>query len=107
MRRYSCQSETTMPLWPRVELAKGNVMELLGWIGIGLLAGALARLIMPGRDPGGCIVTILLGIAGALLAGYVGRIAGFYAAGEQAGFIAAVLGSIAVLALYRFFARRA
>jgi uncharacterized membrane protein YeaQ/YmgE (transglycosylase-associated protein family) len=81
-------------------------MDLLGWIIVGLLAGALARLIMPGRDPGGCVLTILLGIAGALLAGYVGRLAGLYGPGEQAGFIAAVLGSVAVLALYRFFARR-
>lgn len=81
-------------------------MELLGWIVIGLLAGALARLVMPGRDPGGCIVTILLGIAGALLAGYVGRLAGWYMAGESAGFIAATLGSIAILAIYRLFAKR-
>lgn len=81
-------------------------MDLLGWIFVGLLAGALARLIMPGRDPGGCIVTILLGIAGALLAGLVGRLAGFYSPGERAGFIAAVLGSVAVLALYRWFAAR-
>jgi uncharacterized membrane protein YeaQ/YmgE (transglycosylase-associated protein family) len=81
-------------------------MDLLGWIIVGLLAGALARLIMPGRDPGGCIVTILLGIAGALLAGFVGRLAGFYLPGERAGFIAAVLGSVAVLALYRWFAVR-
>lgn len=81
-------------------------MQLLGWIFVGLLAGALAKLIMPGRDPGGCVVTILLGIAGALLAGYVGRMAGFYADGERAGFIAAVIGSIAVLALYRLFVGR-
>lgn len=81
-------------------------MDLLGWIIIGLLAGAIAKLIMPGRDPGGCIVTMLLGIAGALLAGFVGRLAGFYAPGQSAGFIAAILGSIAVLALYRWFAAR-
>lgn len=81
-------------------------MDLLGWIVVGLLAGALAKLIMPGRDPGGCIVTILLGIAGALLAGFVGRLAGVYAPGERAGFIAAILGAVAVLALYRFFAAR-
>ncbi|HJT41036.1 MAG TPA: GlsB/YeaQ/YmgE family stress response membrane protein [Sphingobium sp.] len=81
-------------------------MELLGWIIVGLFAGALARLVMPGRDPGGCVLTILLGIAGALLAGYVGRLLGVYAPGEQASFIAAVIGSIAVLALYRWFARR-
>lgn len=82
-------------------------MEMLGWIIVGLFAGAIARLVMPGRDPGGCIVTLLLGIAGALLAGYVGRFLGFYAPDENASFIAAILGSIAVLALYRWFARRA
>jgi uncharacterized membrane protein YeaQ/YmgE (transglycosylase-associated protein family) len=81
-------------------------MELLGWILVGLFAGAIARLIMPGRDPGGCVLTILLGIAGALLAGYVGRLMGIYKPGEQASFIAAVLGSVALLAIYRFFARR-
>lgn len=81
-------------------------MEALGWVIIGLLAGAAARLVMPGRDPGGCIVTMLLGIAGALLAGYVGRLAGFYNAGEPAGFIAATLGAIAILAVYRLFMRR-
>ena len=81
-------------------------MDLLGWIVVGLLAGAIARLIMPGRDPGGCIVTILLGMSGALLAGFVGRLAGLYAPGERAGFIAAIVGAIAILALYRFFAGR-
>lgn len=81
-------------------------MDLLAWIFIGLLAGALAKLVMPGRDPGGCVVTILLGIAGALLAGFVGRLMGFYAQGERAGFIAAVMGAIAILAVYRLFAGR-
>lgn len=81
-------------------------MDLLGWIVIGLLAGAIAKFIMPGRDPGGCVVTMLLGIAGALLAGFVGRLAGFYQPGQGAGFIAAVLGAITILALYRWFAVR-
>jgi uncharacterized membrane protein YeaQ/YmgE (transglycosylase-associated protein family) len=81
-------------------------MDVLGWIFVGLLTGAIARLVMPGRDPGGCIVTILLGIAGALLAGFVGRLTGFYAQGERAGFIAAILGAIVVLAIYRWFAVR-
>lgn len=58
-----------------------RAMDLLGWIIIGLLAGAIAKLIMPGRDPGGCIVTILLGIAGALLAGFVERTRGLLRAG--------------------------
>lgn len=81
-------------------------MDFLGWIFVGLLAGAMAKLVMPGRDPGGCAVTILLGIAGALLAGFVGRLAGLYVPGERAGFIAAIMGSIAVLAAYRWFASR-
>lgn len=81
-------------------------MELLGWIMTGLLAGALARLILPGRDPGGCVVTILLGIAGALLAAFVGQLAGFYAPGQHASFIAAIFGAIVVLILYRWFAAR-
>lgn len=78
----------------------------LGWIFVGLIAGAIARWIMPGRDPGGCVITILLGIAGALLAGFVGRLAGFYETHDQAGLIAAILGSVAVLAMYRAFAGR-
>lgn len=81
-------------------------MDLLGWIGIGLFAGILAKLVMPGRDPGGCVVTILLGMAGALLAGFVGRLAGFYTAGERAGFLAALVGAIVILAVYRWFAAR-
>ena len=88
------------------DVGEERAMDLLGWILVGLIAGAIAKLIMPGRDPGGCIVTILLGIAGALLAGFVGRLGGLYAPGERAGFIAAILGSIAVLALYRWFAAR-
>lgn len=81
-------------------------MEFLGWIFVGLIAGAIARLVMPGRDPGGCVVTILLGIAGALLAAYVGRLLGIYAPDEGASFVAAVLGAIAILAIYRLFVRR-
>lgn len=81
-------------------------MSILGWIFIGLIAGAIAKWIMPGRDPGGCIVTILLGIAGALLAGYVGQLLGFYRQGERAGFIAAIVGAIVILAVYRQIAKR-
>ena len=62
----------------------------LVWIIIGGLAGGIAKLLMPGRDPGGCIVTVLLGIAGALLAGWLGHAIGWYKTGEGAGFIAAV-----------------
>lgn len=79
---------------------------VLGWIVIGLLAGGIAKLLMPGRDPGGCIVTILLGIAGALLAGYIGKAVGWYKPGEVAGFLAAVVGSFAILLVYRLVLRR-
>jgi len=75
--------------------------EIPGWIFIGLVAGVLGKLIMPGRDPGGFIVTILLGIAGALLAGFVGREAGFYPPGAKAGWIAATAGAVVILILYR------
>jgi len=75
--------------------------SFLGWIVIGLVAGVLGKLLMPGRDPGGFIVTILLGIAGALLAGFVGQAMGWYAQGKPAGWIAATLGAIALLAIYR------
>ena len=78
----------------------------LGWILIGLIAGALAKWIMPGKDPGGCIVTILLGIGGALLAGFVGNAVGWYTQGQAGGFIAATLGAIVILWLYRLLMRR-
>jgi uncharacterized membrane protein YeaQ/YmgE (transglycosylase-associated protein family) len=81
-------------------------MDMLIWIGLGLLAGVLAKLIVPGEDPGGCVVTILLAIAGALLAGYVGRVAGIYGPGEQAGWIAATLGATAILIVYNMLRRR-
>lgn len=70
---------------------------------IGLIAGALAKLIMPGKDPGGIIVTMLIGIGGSLLFTYLGRILGFYAEGESAGFIASILGAIVLLLIYRLF----
>jgi uncharacterized membrane protein YeaQ/YmgE (transglycosylase-associated protein family) len=72
---------------------------------IGLIAGALAKLIMPGRDPGGIIVTILLGIAGSLVAGYLGRVLGMYEPGEGAGLIMSIVGAILLLVVYRFFRR--
>ena len=78
----------------------------LAWIVIGLIAGGLAKLLMPGKDPGGCIVTILLGIAGALLAGFLGKALGWYDAGEGAGFVAAVVGAFIILFVYRLIARR-
>jgi uncharacterized membrane protein YeaQ/YmgE (transglycosylase-associated protein family) len=74
---------------------------------IGLVAGALAKLIMPGRDPGGMIVTILLGIAGSIVAGFLGRALGLYEPGQGAGLIMSVIGAILLLIVYRFFKRSA
>jgi uncharacterized membrane protein YeaQ/YmgE (transglycosylase-associated protein family) len=74
---------------------------VLGWIITGLIVGVIAKLIMPGRDPGGFIVTILLGIAGALTGGFVGRALGLYAAGEPAGWIMSVVGALILLFIYR------
>jgi uncharacterized membrane protein YeaQ/YmgE (transglycosylase-associated protein family) len=68
---------------------------------IGLLVGALAKWIMPGRDPGGWFVTMLLGIGGAVVAGFLGRLVGWYSPGEGAGLIASVLGALLVLWAYR------
>jgi uncharacterized membrane protein YeaQ/YmgE (transglycosylase-associated protein family) len=80
---------------------------IIGWLVIGLLAGAIAKLLMPGRDPGGCIITILLGIAGAMLAGFVGRALGWYGPEDQgAGFLAAIVGAFVLLFIYRLVARR-
>ena len=79
-------------------------MGILGWIVFGLIVGAVAKLLMPGRDPGGIIVTMVLGVVGALLGGFIGRALGLYTDGEPAGFIMAVLGSIAVLLIYRMMA---
>lgn len=81
-------------------------MGVLGWIIFGLVVGIIAKFLMPGRDPGGFIITILLGIAGALVGGYVGRAVGWYGPGDPVGFLMAVLGSIILLALYRMLARR-
>jgi uncharacterized membrane protein YeaQ/YmgE (transglycosylase-associated protein family) len=81
-------------------------MGVIGWIIFGLIVGIVAKFLMPGRDPGGFIVTILLGIAGALVGGYVGRAVGWYGTGDPVGFLMALLGAIILLALYRMLARR-
>ena len=76
-------------------------MGVIGWILFGLIVGALAKLVMPGRDPGGIIVTMLIGIAGAVLGGFVGRSLGLYGDGEAAGFIMSFFGAVLLLGIYR------
>ena len=79
---------------------------IIGWIVIGGISGAIAKFLMPGKDPGGCIVTIVLGIVGALLAGWIGHAVGWYGTGEGAGFVAAIVGAIILLLIYRLITAR-
>jgi uncharacterized membrane protein YeaQ/YmgE (transglycosylase-associated protein family) len=79
---------------------------IIGWILFGLVVGVIAKLLMPGRDPGGFIVTILLGIAGAMIGGFIGRALGMYGPNQSAGFFMALVGAIILLALYRMVGRR-
>jgi uncharacterized membrane protein YeaQ/YmgE (transglycosylase-associated protein family) len=76
-------------------------VHIIGWILFGLVVGIVAKFLMPGRDPGGFVITAGLGIVGALVGGFVGRSIGWYGAGDPVGFVVAVIGSIIVLALYR------
>ena len=84
----------------------GDSTSWLVTIILGGVAGALAKLLMPGRDPGGCIVTVLLGIAGALVAGWIGKAVGWYGTNEGAGFVAAIVGAFLLLLIYRLVAGR-
>ena len=100
---YSCRMTAT-----HGRKGERAMFTILGWIIFGLIVGAVAKLLMPGRDPGGIIVTILLGVVGALLGGFLGRAVGLYGPGEAAGFVMSVLGAIVLLGLYRLLvARRA
>ncbi len=81
-------------------------MHVIGWIIFGLIVGIVAKLLMPGRDPGGFIITALLGIAGAMLGGFIGQAMRLYQPGQPAGFIMSILGAILILFLYRMVARR-
>ena len=74
---------------------------ILGWIVFGLIVGVIAKLLMPGRDPGGIIITILLGIVGAVLGGFVGRAMGLYGPNDSAGIFMSILGAVLVLFIYR------
>lgn len=81
-------------------------MEIISAIIIGFIVGLIARFLMPGRDPGGFLLTTLLGIAGAFTAQFLGRYLGLYPPGQTAGFIASIIGAILLLALYRMFTLR-
>ena len=81
-------------------------MGILSWILFGLVVGVIAKLLTPGRDPGGFIVTILLGIAGALIGGFLGRAMGLYGPNQAAGWIMSILGAVILLVLYRMMSRR-
>jgi uncharacterized membrane protein YeaQ/YmgE (transglycosylase-associated protein family) len=80
-------------------------MHMLITLIVGLVVGALAKLVMPGKDPGGTLITMLLGVAGAFIAGMLGRSLGWYTIGEGPGIIASVVGSVILLGLYRMIAR--
>ena len=82
------------------------MLGVIGWIVFGLIVGVIAKLLMPGRDPGGFVVTMLLGIAGALLGGFVGRAAGLYGPNDAAGYLMSTLGAVLLLFLYRMFVTR-
>ena len=81
-------------------------MHILWTILSGLVVGAIAKLIMPGKDPGGFIITILLGIAGSLVATYLGHLIGWYKAGQSAGFIGGIVGAVLILLVYRLIRRK-
>jgi uncharacterized membrane protein YeaQ/YmgE (transglycosylase-associated protein family) len=81
-------------------------MGILGWILFGLVVGIVAKFLMPGRDPGGIIITIILGIVGALIGGFIGQALNLYQPGEPAGFVGATLGAILVLWIYRMATRK-
>lgn len=81
-------------------------MAILSTIIIGLIVGAIAKLLMPGKDPGGCIITILLGLAGSMIAGYLGQALGLYRVGQPAGFIGSVIGAMILLLIYRMIVGR-
>ena len=82
------------------------MLGVLGWMLFGLIVGVIAKLLMPGRDPGGFIVTVLLGIAGALVAGFLGRAIGLYGSNDGAGYIMSIIGAVLLLFAYRKFAVR-
>jgi uncharacterized membrane protein YeaQ/YmgE (transglycosylase-associated protein family) len=105
LKRACCKADVPFTIGrQQMDLLASN--GWIWWIVIGGIAGGIAKLLMPGKDPGGCLVTILLGIAGALVAGFLGKTVGLYGQGEGAGFIAAIVGAFLILLVYRLVLRR-
>lgn len=82
------------------------MFHVIGWIIFGLIVGIVAKLLMPGRDPGGFVVTSIIGIVGAVLAGWIGRAVGWYGPNDSAGFLMSVVGAVVLLAIYHAVVRR-
>jgi len=82
------------------------MLAVLGWILFGLIVGAIAKLLMPGSDPGGIIVTMLIGIAGSVIGGFIGRAVGWYGPNQGAGFLMSLVGAVILLWIYRVFVAR-
>src|ERR671931_61373 len=99
-------ADAVTPFAPPFAPEVNAMIGVLGWIVFGLIVGVIAKLLMPGRDPGGWIVTILLGIAGALLGGWLGRAVGWYGPNDTAGFLMSVVGALVLLGLYRMLVGR-
>src|SRR4029450_11227516 len=87
--------------WREPLRRRHSMIWVLGWMLFGLIVGVIAKLVMPGKDPGGIVVTMLIGIVGALIGGFLGRALGLYQPGEPAGFVVATLGAILLLFIYR------
>jgi uncharacterized membrane protein YeaQ/YmgE (transglycosylase-associated protein family) len=83
-----------------------KVFQIIGWIVFGLIVGIVAKLLMPGRDPGGFIVTAIIGVVGAVLAGWIGRAVGWYGPNDSAGFLMSVVGAVILLAIYHLLVGR-
>lgn len=82
------------------------MLHVIGWIIFGLIVGIIAKLLVPGRDPGGFVTTSLIGIVGALLAGWIGRAVGWYGPNDSAGFLMSIVGAIVLLVIYHAIVRR-
>jgi uncharacterized membrane protein YeaQ/YmgE (transglycosylase-associated protein family) len=85
---------------------EGVVFHVIGWIVFGLIVGIVAKLLVPGRDPGGFVITAVIGIVGALVAGWLGRAVGWYGADDSAGFLMSIVGAVVLLLIYHALAGR-